>query len=261
MARALPSRVRWFPLLLAACATEATSIDGTSHVHVLDVPQDAQPHVDVLVVVEDAASAAGIDAALAALPGGVPDLKIGVISGDSSALHGPVLTMSTDYDGVVSKSFAGSLGDALAPQLAVGAHGHALASARTALAGDFRRFGANLFVIILSTNNDQDVDFPEGIVALDTDAASTFAYLSYFQSSTLPLYCVPSNVLYCSASDFVDGVERAQLPQCGDGDARACYELLAPGYCASVPGTIELRVVRAAMPPANTRFHAECALP
>lgn len=289
--------MRWLPLLFAACATQSPSGPfENSRVVVIDVPADPEPKVDVLFAIDDSPAMAGIhlDAAaiaaqLADLPGGLPDLRVGVVTADPAdggALRGPVLAIAEDYFGARTQSFAGELADALAPQLAVGSSGAApqpLAMAKLAAPG-FHRADAALLVVAISAADDASPGEPQSYFTMPSTylaaaiagdaprlhaatslifdlahASDAITVASDFQKSTLQLFCVPSTVSECVASDAIDGEAIAEVPPCKGGE-RVCFELLSPGYC-SAPDTVELRVKRAAMAPPKTQFHAECALP
>lgn len=165
--------------LAAACSEDPPSGPFVeSHVDYWDIPSAPPPELDILIVVDDTAAMAGyrsnllglasmFDSILFGVDGPFFDTRIAVTTAATTGAFrqpegapAPFLEAALDEHYVLTNKFAGTLTDALAPLLDVGATGSApiapLASAKAALDSHsgFLRDYAMLGVVTIASGDD-----------------------------------------------------------------------------------------------------------
>lgn len=172
-------------LALSACSEEPSGGGGpnvNSEVRTYEWPGRSAPKVDVLVVLDDTtamqphqtmlASLAGdLETVMTEQLGALPDARIGVITAGAPAFRQPSgasvpwleTTVSADF--TRTENFQGSLADALAPLLAVGASGTSttqpLEATKLALAAQpFVRDPGYLAIVTITASDDASTGTP-----------------------------------------------------------------------------------------------------
>ncbi|HUS33658.1 MAG TPA: hypothetical protein VMZ53_34390 [Kofleriaceae bacterium] len=162
--------------LLVGCTDEPapSGPTATSHIQVADYLEHAPPLLDVLIVVDNTQAmapyqaklprlAADLSTAIHSLARDMADIRIAATT-NGGALS-PVLSDHSDWFGVHSPSFTGSLESALTPLVDVGATASGpsqpLAAMRTALESSpaFLRPRASLVIVTMSATDDASPSF------------------------------------------------------------------------------------------------------
>lgn len=178
--------------------------DASSHVAAYFL-RELDPHrLDLLLVIDDTTAMAPHQERLARLPreteaglmsiyGGLPDLRIAVTTTGgalrtSPEVAEPFLAIELHPDGPRTANFTGSLADALAPLVDVGATRSAanqlLDAAGSALAnGQFLRADARLMIVTVSAGDDASlaspVDYASAVKAMKTDPSHILVHGIY----------------------------------------------------------------------------------
>ena len=195
--------MRWLlPLLLVVACTDSprSGPGGTSRSTRLEIPLPGPNRIDILLVVDDSPSmgarrdrvlahTAGLAEVLGTLPGGVPDVHIGVVNTavttadsdgcvGSGALqtNGATVTGSfvadRPYEGGREKNYTGDLATVLQTMVDVGSNGcthpKPFEATRRALGSsvedaDFLRADAYLYVVYLSSGNEYSSVLPANL--------------------------------------------------------------------------------------------------
>lgn len=182
-------------LSLAACTDDfdRRPPDVQSHVARYFVPEMPAHQLDLLFVIDDTTAMAPYqdrlaelprvtEAILSTLPGGLPDLRIGVTTNGGELrtlpeIAEPYLAIELHPDGAPTTNFTGSLADALAPLLDVDATSSGpnqlLDAAGRALASGFVREDSRLEIITISATDDGSLaspaDYASALEAMKTD--------------------------------------------------------------------------------------------
>ena len=144
MSRALYAVLAFSALVgaLPACTDDTTppTIEGETHIATYWVGERHPPQIDVLFVIDDTTAMAPwqdriaelptvVESALGSIEGGFQDLRIAVTTNGGAlrttpGIAEPYLFVSRNPDGTYDTNFSGTLHDALAPFVAVGADEH-----------------------------------------------------------------------------------------------------------------------------------------